>query len=189
MPWLVSLTSGQGTVSRIRTPAALAVVIGVFQTQTQPQRTTLGRGSTAPGLRVHHVCSLGRQQGKGFLRLLPNQCHVILPDFFPKTGFPCFSVAQILLVLVFTFTDLSAFTGDIRIVVIIRVDCSLDFSMHFPSTLSFPETLYIFSIVPSMLVNLVRKQKVLSCIGHAIQMWFFPWLSMHQLHAPSINGI
>ncbi|XP_077202642.1 olfactory receptor 10R2-like [Paroedura picta] len=93
---------------------------------------------------------------------------------FILIGFSRFSLLQIPLFMVFSLMFLAILAGNSIIVTTIRLDSSLHVPMYFfLGILSSSETCYTLTIVPNMLVNLLREKAAISPIGCATQMCIF----------------
>ncbi|XP_077202583.1 olfactory receptor 10R2-like [Paroedura picta] len=93
---------------------------------------------------------------------------------FTLIGFSRFPGLQVPLFMVFSVTYLAILAGNIIIVVTIRRDSSLHIPMYFfLATLSVSETCYTLTIIPNMLVNLLREKGTISFIGCIFQMYTF----------------
>ncbi|XP_077202584.1 olfactory receptor 10R2-like [Paroedura picta] len=93
---------------------------------------------------------------------------------FTLIGFSRFPGLQVPLFMVFSVTYLAILAGNIIIVVTIRRDSSLHIPMYFfLATLSVSETCYTLTIIPNMLVNLLREKATISFIGCVLQMYTF----------------
>ncbi|XP_060092315.1 olfactory receptor 10R2-like [Heteronotia binoei] len=93
---------------------------------------------------------------------------------FILIGFSSFPNLQVLLFLVFSITYLAILAGNSIIVTTIRCDSSLHIPMYFfLAMLSSSEICYTFTIVPNMLVNLLKEKATISSIGCATQMCLF----------------
>ncbi|KAM3821625.1 olfactory receptor 5V1-like [Vipera latastei] len=86
---------------------------------------------------------------------------------------------QIFLFLIFSIIFLITLSGNITIILIIRMDPSLSAPMYYFLThLSFVDICYSSDIVPKMLMNFLMKQKSISFTGCVIQMFFSFLLSV-----------
>ncbi|XP_060092319.1 olfactory receptor 10R2-like [Heteronotia binoei] len=93
---------------------------------------------------------------------------------FILIGFSSFPDLQVPLFVVFSIMYLSILAGNIIIIATIRRESSLHIPMYFfLAMLSSSETCYTFSIIPNMLVNLLKKMATISFVGCAIQMYIF----------------
>nr|XP_056704655.1 olfactory receptor 10R2-like [Euleptes europaea] len=93
---------------------------------------------------------------------------------FILIGFSSFPDLQAPLFVVCSFMYLAILAGNIIIIATIRRDSTLHTPMYFfLAMLSSSETCYTFSIIPNMLVNLLREKGTISFIGCAVQMYVF----------------
>nr|XP_056704685.1 olfactory receptor 10R2-like [Euleptes europaea] len=93
---------------------------------------------------------------------------------FILIGFSSFLDVQVPLFVVFSIMYLAIFAGNITIIVLIRHDSTLHTPMYFfLAMLSSSETCYTLTIIPNMLVNLLREKATISFIGCAVQMYVF----------------
>nr|XP_056704682.1 olfactory receptor 10R2-like [Euleptes europaea] len=93
---------------------------------------------------------------------------------FILIGFSSFLNLQVPLFVVFSVMYLAILAGNIIIIVTIKRDSTLHTPMYFfLAMLSSSETCYTFTIIPNMLVNLLREKATISFIGCAIQMYVF----------------
>ncbi|XP_054851031.1 olfactory receptor 5A2-like [Eublepharis macularius] len=89
---------------------------------------------------------------------------------------------QIFFFLVFSTIYLITLSGNLTIILVIRMDPSLYTPMYFFLThLSFVDICYSTDIVPKMLVNLLTKQKTISFVGCLTQMFFSLLLSVTEV--------
>ncbi|XP_015265821.1 PREDICTED: olfactory receptor 10R2-like [Gekko japonicus] len=93
---------------------------------------------------------------------------------FILIGFSSLPDLQVPLFMVFSIMYLAILAGNIIIIVTIRRESSLHTPMYFfLAVLSTSETCYTFTIIPNMLVNLLREKATISFIGCMIQMYTF----------------
>ncbi|XP_015282982.1 PREDICTED: olfactory receptor 5A2-like [Gekko japonicus] len=86
---------------------------------------------------------------------------------------------QIFLFFVFSTIYLITLSGNLTIILVIRMDPSLYTPMYFfLSHLSFVDICYSTDIVPKMLMDLLTKQKTISFVGCLTQMFFSLLLSV-----------
>ncbi|XP_060112057.1 olfactory receptor 5A2-like [Heteronotia binoei] len=89
---------------------------------------------------------------------------------------------QIFFFLVFFTIYLITLSGNLTIILVIRMDPSLYTPMYFfLSHLSFVDICYSTDIVPKMLVDLLTKQKTISFVGCLTQMFFSLLLSVTEV--------
>ncbi|XP_060092318.1 olfactory receptor 10R2-like [Heteronotia binoei] len=89
-------------------------------------------------------------------------------------GFSSFPDLQVLLFVVFSLMYLAILAGNIIIIATIKCDSSLHNPMYFfLAILSGSEICYTITIIPNMLVNLLREKATISFIGCAVQMCLF----------------
>lgn len=89
---------------------------------------------------------------------------------------------QIFLFFVFSIIYLITLSGNLTIILVIRMDPSLYTPMYFfLSHLSFVDICYSTDIVPKMLVDLFTKQKTISFVGCITQMFFSLLLSVTEV--------
>ncbi|XP_077202580.1 olfactory receptor 10R2-like [Paroedura picta] len=93
---------------------------------------------------------------------------------FILMGFSNFLGLQTPLFVVFSIMYLAILAGNIIIVTTIRRDSSLHIPMYFfLAMLSSSETCYTLTIIPNMLVNLLKETATISFAGCATQMYLF----------------
>nr|XP_056704824.1 olfactory receptor 10R2-like [Euleptes europaea] len=93
---------------------------------------------------------------------------------FIFTGFSSFPDLQVPLFVVFSLMYLAILAGNIIIVVTIKHDSSLHNPMYFfLAVLSGSEICYTLTIIPNMLVNLLREKATILFVGCAVQMCLF----------------
>nr|XP_056719448.1 olfactory receptor 5A2-like [Euleptes europaea] len=89
---------------------------------------------------------------------------------------------QIFFFLVFSTIYLLTLSGNLTIILVIRMDPSLYTPMYFfLSHLSFVDICYSTDIVPKMLVDLMTKRKTISFVGCLTQMFFSLLLSVTEV--------
>ncbi|XP_034278847.1 olfactory receptor 5A2-like [Pantherophis guttatus] len=89
---------------------------------------------------------------------------------------------QIFLFLIFSIIFLLTVSGNITIILIIRMDPSLSAPMYyFLSHLSFVDICYSADIVPKMLMNFLMKHKKICFISCVMQMFFSLLLSVTEV--------
>ncbi|KAM6448926.1 olfactory receptor 5V1-like [Liasis olivaceus] len=89
---------------------------------------------------------------------------------------------QIWLFLIFSIVFLITLSGNITIILIIRMDPSLSAPMYyFLSHLSFVDICYSTDVVPKMLMNFLMKEKTISFSDCVIQMFFSLLLSVTEV--------
>ncbi|XP_048373361.1 olfactory receptor 5A2-like [Sphaerodactylus townsendi] len=89
---------------------------------------------------------------------------------------------QFFFFLVFSTIYIITLSGNLTIILVIRVDPSLYTPMYFfLSHLSFVDICYSTDIVPKMLVDLITKQKAISFVGCLTQMFFSLLLSVTEV--------
>ncbi|XP_025033069.1 olfactory receptor 5G3-like [Python bivittatus] len=89
---------------------------------------------------------------------------------------------QIWLFLIFSIVFLITLSGNVTIILIIRMDPSLSAPMYyFLSHLSFVDICYSTDVVPKMLMNFLMKEKTISFTDCVIQMFFSLLLSVTEV--------
>ncbi|XP_060092316.1 olfactory receptor 10R2-like [Heteronotia binoei] len=93
---------------------------------------------------------------------------------FILIGFSSFPDLQVPLFVVFSIMYLAILAGNIIIIATIRRESSLHIPMYFfLAMLSSSETCYTCTIIPNMLVNLLKEKATISFIGCTVQMYTF----------------
>ena len=93
---------------------------------------------------------------------------------FILLAFPTRPELQIVLFLLFLTLYSMILMGNIRLMMLIRVDLHLQTPMYFfLSNLSFVDLCYSSVIIPKMLVNFLSQNKSISYHGCALQFYFF----------------
>ncbi|XP_077011823.1 olfactory receptor 10R2-like [Tamandua tetradactyla] len=93
---------------------------------------------------------------------------------FLLLGFSSLGQLQLVLFVIFLSLYLIILCGNITIISVIRLDCSLHTPMYFfLGVLSTSETFYTIVILPKMLINLLSVLRTLSFMSCAAQMFFF----------------
>lgn len=93
---------------------------------------------------------------------------------FVLLGFPTHPELQIVLFLMFLTLYGMILTGNIGLMMLIRIDPHLQTPMYFfLSNLSFADLCYSSVIVPKMLFNFLSENKGISYYGCALQFYFF----------------
>ncbi|XP_074838601.1 olfactory receptor 10A4-like [Carettochelys insculpta] len=95
-------------------------------------------------------------------------------DHFILVGFSYLNKLQILLFLVFSVIYLFTVMGNLFIILLIKVNSSLQTPMYFfVVNLSFSEMCYTTSVFPQLLIHLVVEEKTISIAGCAAQMYIY----------------
>ncbi|XP_066485853.1 olfactory receptor 10A4-like [Tiliqua scincoides] len=98
---------------------------------------------------------------------------------FILVGFSYLAELQVVLFLVFLMTYLITILGNLLIILLIKLNPSLQTPMYFfLVNLSFLEICYTTSVVPQTLIHLLKEQKVISKSGCAAQMYIFAILGL-----------
>ncbi|XP_066485861.1 olfactory receptor 10A7-like [Tiliqua scincoides] len=98
---------------------------------------------------------------------------------FILVGFSYLAELQVVLFLVFLMTYLITVLGNLLIILLVIFNPSLQTPMYFfLVNLSFLEICYTTSVVPQMLIHLLKEQKVISKSGCAAQMYAFAILGL-----------
>lgn len=98
---------------------------------------------------------------------------------FILVGFSYLGELQTVLFLVFLMTYLVTIMGNMLIILLIKLNPSLQTPMYFfLVNLSFLEICYTTSVVPQLLIHLLSDQKVISKVGCAAQMYAFTILGL-----------
>ncbi|KAM8929670.1 olfactory receptor 5G9-like [Lycaon pictus] len=93
---------------------------------------------------------------------------------FIFTGLNCGPQLQIFLFLLFLSFYLINLTGNLGMIILIRVDSRLHTPMYFfLSHLSFVDICFSSVVSPKMLTDFFVKRKAISFLGCALQQWFF----------------
>ncbi|XP_063158212.1 olfactory receptor 10A7-like [Candoia aspera] len=93
---------------------------------------------------------------------------------FILIGFSNMPNAELLLFPLVLMMYIVTVSGNILIIVIVTIDSALQSSMYFfLKNLSFTEICFTLDTVPKMLINLLQKDKSISYVGCAIQMFGF----------------
>ncbi|XP_062961934.1 olfactory receptor 10R2-like [Cynocephalus volans] len=93
---------------------------------------------------------------------------------FLLLGFSSLGDLQLVLFVVFLCLYLIILSGNLIIISVIRLDCSLHTPMYFfLGVLSISEIFYTIVILPKMLINLLSVLRTLSFVSCATQMFFF----------------
>ncbi|XP_048359090.1 olfactory receptor 10T2-like [Sphaerodactylus townsendi] len=106
--------------------------------------------------------------------MLTDQGNQSMVTEFILIGFSSFPDLQVPLFVVFSIMYLAILAGNIIIVTTIRLESTLHIPMYFfLSVLSSSEVCYTLTIVPNMLVNLLKEKPSISLVGCATQMYLF----------------
>ncbi|XP_051003044.1 olfactory receptor 5AN1-like [Acomys russatus] len=100
---------------------------------------------------------------------------------FILLGFSDFPQITALLFVVFLILYITALTGNLCLVVLIRMDSHLHTPMYFfLSNLSFIDLCYITSTVPKMLSNFFQEKQVISFVGCIVQYFIFSTMGLSE---------
>ncbi|XP_051002876.1 olfactory receptor 5AN1-like [Acomys russatus] len=100
---------------------------------------------------------------------------------FILLGFSDFPQITALLFVVFLILYITALTGNLCLVVLIRMDSHLHTPMYFfLSNLSFIDLCYITSTVPKMLSNFFQEKQVISFVGCIVQYFIFSAMGLSE---------
>ncbi|XP_004715010.1 olfactory receptor 1009-like [Echinops telfairi] len=93
---------------------------------------------------------------------------------FVFTGLKYHPRVQVLLFLLFLLFYLITVTGNLGMIILIRIDSRLHTPMYFfLSHLSFVDICFSSVVGPKMLTDFFEERKVISFLGCALQQWFF----------------
>ncbi|XP_077169940.1 olfactory receptor 10A7-like [Paroedura picta] len=108
----------------------------------------------------------------------PGENQTSLNEFILE-GFSELAELQILLFLLFLMTYVITITGNMLIILLIKINPSLQTPMYyFLVHLSALEICYTTSVVPQMLIHLLTRHKTISKAGCAAQMYVFAILGL-----------
>ncbi|XP_021070374.1 olfactory receptor 5AN1-like [Mus pahari] len=100
---------------------------------------------------------------------------------FILLGFSDFPQITALLFVMFLILYITALTGNLSLVVLIRMDSYLHTPMYFfLSNLSFIDFCYITSTVPKMLSNLFQEKQTISFAGCIVQYFIFSTMGLSE---------
>ncbi|XP_048359087.1 olfactory receptor 10K2-like [Sphaerodactylus townsendi] len=106
--------------------------------------------------------------------MLTDQGNQSVVTEFILIGFSEFPYLKVPLFVLFSIMYLAILAGNIIIVTTIRLESALHIPMYFfLSVLSSSEVCYTLSIVPNMLINLLKENPSISFLGCATQMFSF----------------
>lgn len=89
-------------------------------------------------------------------------------------GLKCHPQLQVFLFLLFLLFYLITMTGNLGMILLIRIDAHLHTPMYFfLSHLSFVDICFSSVVGPKMLTDFFAERKAISFLGCALQQWFF----------------
>ncbi|XP_008840249.1 olfactory receptor 5AN1-like [Nannospalax galili] len=100
---------------------------------------------------------------------------------FILLGFSDFPRITALLFVIFLLIYITTLTGNLCLIVLIRMDSHLHTPMYFfLSNLSFVDLCYVTSTVPKLLVSFFQEKKTISFAACVVQDFFFTMLAMSE---------